>query len=63
MHQEIQKWLNHQQKKLIGNDEEIYYSSGSCGGIGDLLGQANANMDNPGPLSACLDGLGTLCIS
>ncbi len=38
----------------------MYNSIVSGGGIGDLLGQANANMGNPAPLGATLDGLGTL---
>eukprot|EP01083_Nonionella_stella_P080781 222104_1 len=46
--------------RLQGGDQEIYNSIVSGGGIGDLLGQANANMGNPQPLGATLDGLGTL---
>merc|ERR1712087_1041115 len=47
-------------QRLQGGDAEVYNSVVSGGGIGDLLGQANANMGNPAPLGATLDGLGTL---
>jgi len=47
-------------ERLQGGDAEVYNSVVSGGGIGDLLGQANANMGNPGCLGASLDGLGTL---
>ena len=47
-------------RRLQGGDNEVYNSTVSGGGIGDLLGQANNNMDNPNALGACLDSLGTL---
>eukprot|EP01083_Nonionella_stella_P181808 652436_1 len=56
----VQSASKEMNERLQGGDEEIYNSVVSGGGIGDLLGQANANMGNPAPLGATLDGLGTL---
>merc|ERR1719295_1607454 len=56
----VQSAAKETNKRLQGGDQEVYNSVVSGGGIGDLLGQANANMGNPAPLGATLDGLGTL---
>jgi len=56
----VQSAAKETNQRLQGGDSEVYNSVVSGGGIGDLLGQANANMGNPAPLGATLDGLGTL---
>jgi len=56
----VQSAAKEMNDRLQGGDAEVYNSVVSGGGIGDLLGQANANMGNPNTLGASLDGLGTL---
>jgi len=56
----VQSAANEINNRLTGGDKETYDSVVSGGGIADILDQVQNNFDNPMPLGAVLDTLGTL---